>query len=123
MGKKKYYMLSIELHLLLKMIHLHRTKANSDIEDPAYQRLLIPNRLRKITEFIDEGGYFPNSIIINFNTTKRRRLEFQPSQKTEDSKSKMELEIPNAYSIAYIIDGQHRFTDMRIYFSNRTQFR
>ena len=109
MGKKKYYMFSIEPHLILKLgFVLHRTKANSDIEDPAYQRLLIPSRLKKITKFIDEGGYFPNSIIINFNTRKRR-LEFQPSQKTGDSKSKTGiLKIPNAYSIAYIIDGQHR---------------
>ena len=110
MGKKKYYMFSIEPHLVLKLgFVLHRTKANSEIEDPAYQRLLIPSRLKKITDFIDNGGYFPNSIIVNFNTNKKTKLEFQGSKKSGDSRSKTGiLKIPNAYSIAYIIDGQHR---------------
>lgn len=109
MGAKKYYMFSIEPHTLLKLgFVLHRTKANTDIEDPAYQRLLVPSRLNKITEFIDNGGYFPNSIIINFKTDKRK-LEFKPAKGSEHSDSKTGiLYIPNAYSIAYIIDGQHR---------------
>jgi DNA sulfur modification protein DndB len=72
MGKKDYYMFSIEPSLLLKMgFILHRTRANES-EFPTYQRLLVPSRLKGITKFIDDGGYFPNSIIINFNTKKIR---------------------------------------------------
>jgi DNA sulfur modification protein DndB len=108
MGNKKYYMFSIEPHLLLKMgFILHRTKANES-EMPTYQRLLIPKRLVEITKFIDNGGYFPNSIILNFNQ-KKHEIQFEPSARCGDTRSRFGmLKIPNAYAIAYIIDGQHR---------------
>lgn len=108
MGKKKYYMFSIEPDLLLKIgFILHRTKAN-EVEFPTYQRLLVPSRLKGITKFIDDGGYFPNSIIINFNEQKNKII-FEPALSKGDSKSNIGiLKIPNAYAIAYIIDGQHR---------------
>jgi DNA sulfur modification protein DndB len=108
MGNKKYYIFSIEPHLLLKMgFILHRTKANVT-EFPTYQRLLVPSRLKGITKFIDDGGYFPNSIIINFNSSKHR-IQFESSSKLGDSNSCFgTLKIPNSYGIAYIIDGQHR---------------
>jgi DNA sulfur modification protein DndB len=108
MGKKDYYMFSIEPSLLLKMgFILHRTRANES-EFPTYQRLLVPSRLKGITKFIDDGGYFPNSIIINFNT-KKNKINFEPHSKSSSSNSRTGmLKIPNAYGIAYIIDGQHR---------------
>lgn len=108
MGTKTYYMFSIEPELLLKMgFILHRTKVNES-EFPTYQRLLVPKRLPLITKFIDEGGYFPNSIIINFNN-KKHKIQFEGSSKTGDSNSCFgTLKMPNSYGIAYIIDGQHR---------------
>jgi len=108
MGTKTYYMFSLEPHLLLKMgFVLHRTRANES-EMPTYQRLLAPNRLKGITKFINEGGYFPNSIIINF-TERKHKIQFEASSRTGSSNSKLGvLKIPNAYAIAYIIDGQHR---------------
>lgn len=107
MGNKKYYMFSIEPHALLKIgFVLHRTRANQ-AEMPTYQRLLVPQRLKGISKFIDEGGFFPNSIIVNF--TKNEPLQFEQSAKSENSIAKLgTLKIPNAYAIAYIIDGQHR---------------
>ncbi|RZJ44265.1 MAG: DGQHR domain-containing protein, partial [Chryseobacterium sp.] len=108
MGTKTYYMFSIEPELLLKMgFILHRTKVNES-EFPTYQRLLVAKRLPGITKFIDDGGYFPNSIIINFNS-KKNKIQFEASSKTSDSNSCFGiLKIPNSYAIAYIIDGQHR---------------
>lgn len=108
MGNKDYFMFSIEPSLLLKMgFILHRTKAN-ETEFPTYQRLLVPSRLKGITKFIDEGGYFPNSIIINFNT-KKKKIVFESNSKNGSSRSSSgTLKIPNSYGIAYIIDGQHR---------------
>ena len=111
MGGHDYYMLSIEPSKLLKIgFVLHRTKVN-DSTSPTYQRLLIPSRLKGITKFIDEGGFFPNSIIINFDSsTNKLKIKFeQASSNTGDSNSRFGfLSIPNAYGIAYIIDGQHR---------------
>ena len=113
MGGLNYYMFSIEPGILLKMgFILHRTKANEG-EMPTYQRLLVPSRLKGITSFIDGpegkgGGFFPNSIIINFNT-KKHNLQFEASSRSGTSSSRFGmLKLPNAYSIAYIIDGQHR---------------
>ena len=108
MGGKKYYMFSIEPALLLKIgFVLHRTRVN-EAEYPTYQRLLIPKRLSGITKFINKGGYFPNSIIINFNQTKHKLL-FDAHARNEDTVSRFGiLKIPNAFAIAYVIDGQHR---------------
>ena len=112
MGGKKYYMFSIEPGHLLKIgFVLHRTRTN-EREDPTYQRLLVPARLRGIESFIENEGFFPNSIIVNFNTsiTKTMKLQFQQSSSTKlKSKSRHGvLKIPNSYAIAYVIDGQHR---------------
>lgn len=108
MGGKTYYMFSIEPHLLLKLgFVLHRTRAN-ETEMPTYQRLLVPSRLAGISKFIDKGGFFPNSAIINFSDD-RSGLQFEAHQRSTDSNSRTGiLKIPNSYAIAYIIDGQHR---------------
>jgi DNA sulfur modification protein DndB len=109
MGGKKYYMFSLEPDLLLKMgFILHRTRAN-EAEMPTYQRLLVPSRLQGITKFINDGGYFPNSLIVNFSQVNKIKIQFEASSRTENTSSRFgTLNIPNAYSIAYIIDGQHR---------------
>ncbi|MCW3110272.1 MAG: hypothetical protein JWQ09_4778 [Segetibacter sp.] len=108
MGGRKYYMFSLEPGLLLKMGYiLHRTKAN-EAEFPTYQRLLVPSRLPGITKYIDNGGYFPNAIIINFSP-KKLSIQFEASSRSGSSMSRNGiLKIPNAYGIAYVIDGQHR---------------
>lgn len=109
MGGKIYYMFSIEPALLLKMSFvLHRTRAN-EAEFPTYQRLLVPSRLKGITKYINDGGFFPNSLIINFSQNKHK-LQFEHSSRfSNDTTSRFgTLKIPNAYAIAYIIDGQHR---------------
>ena len=70
-----YYIFSIEPRLLLKIgFVLHRTRVNDSLA-PTYQRLLVPARLKGITKFIDEGGYFPNSIIINFGSPKEDLMD------------------------------------------------
>lgn len=108
MGSETYYMFSLEPRLLLKLgFVLHRTRAN-EAEMPTYQRLLVPSRLKGITKFIDDGGYFPNSAILNFSE-RDAKLEFQGHARVKDSSSRTGvLKIPNAYAVAYIIDGQHR---------------
>jgi len=112
MGGFDYYMLSLEPETLLKMgFVLHRTKVNDSMA-PTYQRLLSAKRLPGITNFIQRGGYFPNSLIINFDTTSNRKMKIQfdlAKNSSEDSNAQLGmLSIPNAYGIAYIIDGQHR---------------
>ena len=110
MGGRNYYLFSIEPSTLLKIgFVLHRTKVNDSMA-PTYQRLLVPKRLRGITKFIDEGGFFPNSIILNFaDPDDNIKVTFDPIHKEKASDAEFGLlNIPNAYGIAYIIDGQHR---------------
>lgn len=110
MGGRNYYLFSIEPSTLLKIgFVLHRTKVNDSMA-PTYQRLLVPKRLKKITKFIDGGNFFPNSIILNFaDPNDKIKVFFDPIHKEKDSDAEFGLlNIPNAYGIAYIIDGQHR---------------
>ena len=110
MGGRDYYLFSIEPSTLLKIgFVLHRTKVNDSMA-PTYQRLLVPKRLKGITKFIDDGGFFPNSIILNFaDPNDEIKVTFDPIHKEKDSDAEFGLlNIPNAYGIAYIIDGQHR---------------
>lgn len=110
MGNQNYYLFSVEPKTLLKVgFILHRTKVNDSMA-PTYQRLLVPSRLNGITKFIDGGGYFPNSVIINFSSdSEDTKLQFQPIPVSTSSNTEFGfLTIPNAYGIAYIIDGQHR---------------
>ena len=109
MGGNTYYAFSIEPEKLLKIGYvLHRNEANKNMM-PTYQRLIKKKRLQEVRKFINEGGYFPNSIIISFDTG-GKGLKFEQSQtRVENSISKLGiLRIPKKYRSAYIIDGQHR---------------
>ncbi|MCF2497639.1 DGQHR domain-containing protein [Dyadobacter chenhuakuii] len=111
MGGHTYYSFSIEPEKLLKISYiLHRNKAHENMM-PTYQRLIKKSRLREIHKFIDEEkGYFPNSIIINIVTEKKKILQFDRSNNQQsESISKIGiLHLPKKYKSAYVIDGQHR---------------
>ena len=107
MGGHIYYSFSIEPEKLLKIGYvLHRNKANINMM-PTYQRLIKKARLNSVFEFIEEGGYFPNSIVISIDT---KKTYFERANKQVGSTlSKVGiLHIPKRYRSAYIIDGQHR---------------
>lgn len=111
MGGHTYYSFSIEPEKLLKIGYvLHRNKANENLM-PTYQRLIKKNRLKEIQKFVDnEGGYFPNSVIINIITSKGKGLAFdRSSSQVPEAISRIGiLHLPRKYRSAYIIDGQHR---------------
>ena len=110
MGDQRYYMFSIQPHHLLKIGFVsHRTRANK-LDMPTYQRLIVPSRLKKLNQFIeDENGYFPNSVIINFDSSEHA-LGWEEGSKEHkySNTTNGTLLIPNSYGFAYIIDGQHR---------------
>ena len=109
MGGHDYYEFSIEPEKLLKIGYvLHRSEANKNMM-PTYQRIIKKKRLKEVKNFIDEGGYFPNSLIISIDT-KGKDLQFdQSATKVEGALSKLGiLHLPKKYHSAYIIDGQHR---------------
>jgi DNA sulfur modification protein DndB len=107
MGGYTYYSFMIEPERLLTMSYvLHRNQANTAMM-PTYQRLIKKSRLKKVGAFVDSGGFFPNSIIVNVDTT-RPDLRFDLAGKA-DARSKLGLlHLPQTYRAAYVIDGQHR---------------
>ena len=109
MGGYTYYAFSIEPEKLLKIGYvLHRSEANKNMM-PTYQRLIKKKRLQEVQSFINDGGYFPNSIIISIDTNGKCLVFDQSSSKVDSTISKIGiLHIPKRYRSAYIIDGQHR---------------
>lgn len=109
MGGFDYYEFSIEPEKLLKIGYvLHRCEANKNMM-PTYQRIIKKKRLKEVQAFINDGGYFPNSLIISIDTNGKGIQFDQSSTKVDDSLSKLGvLHLPKRYHSAYIIDGQHR---------------
>ncbi|MFV9644987.1 MAG: DGQHR domain-containing protein [Desulfobacterales bacterium] len=102
------YSFSVEPEVLLKIgFVLHRTDASMQAFD-SYQRMVKKPRIKEIEKYINGGGFFPNSVIINFNS--RRPLKFDEVKTCEHcSQSDLGiLHLPNQYHSAFIIDGQHR---------------
>lgn len=107
MGGYKYYSFAIEPARLLKLTYvLHRNRANN-LMMPTYQRLIKKTRLRSVAQFVDGGGFFPNSVIINIEPG-RRPLRFDRAELQSGDSTLGILHLPQTYRAAYIIDGQHR---------------
>lgn len=108
LGTHTFYSFSIEPERLLKIGYvLHRTKANKELM-PTYQRIIKKDRLKAIEAFIAQGGFFPNSIIINIDTKRPMQFKLADTQ-CEDTDCRVGiLSLPQRYRSAFIIDGQHR---------------
>ncbi len=110
MGGHTYYSFMVEPKKLLKLGYiLHRSKANKKLM-PTYQRLIKKTRLKKIRKFIENGGFFPNSIIVNIESNSNRGLKFESSSiQVADTDCRLGvLHLPKKYRSLFIIDGQHR---------------
>ena len=107
MGGETFYTFLIGPDDLLKIAYVGH-KASRDIENiETYQRLLQPKRLKKIAQYINEGGRFPTNIVVNLKTTRRAGLRFDENRKIGDEALGI-LHLPANYASAWIIDGQHR---------------
>ena len=106
-GGHRYYSFSIEPERLLKLAYvLHRSKANKNLM-PTYQRLIKKARLKGVAQFVENGGYFPNSLILSLDTG-GRGPRFDPFPKHVGKTRAGILHLPQTFRAAYIIDGQHR---------------
>lgn len=107
MGGYTYYSFAIEPERLLKIAYvLHRNNANMRWM-PTYQRIIKRSRLKKVSQFVEKGGFFPNSLIINVENG-GKPLRFDRSEKQSGATTLGLLYLPPKYRSAYIIDGQHR---------------
>jgi len=103
-GHQAYYFLAPPERLLPIAFVNHRS-LRDPAGNPTYQRLVKKARLTQIGSFLDGGGFFPNSILINF----KKRVRFDIRHSYEDRQIHYgDLYLPDAYKTAWIIDGQHR---------------
>lgn len=105
LGGEVFYSFVATPRQLLKIAFVnHRTL--SDPEGyPTYQRLIQKPRLKQIGKFIENGGYFPNNLLVNFPKTPR--FDVMRKDSVADVHHGI-LYLPNTYKSAWIIDGQHR---------------
>ncbi|MEV6324973.1 DGQHR domain-containing protein [Nocardia sp. NPDC051787] len=109
MGGHTYYSFVIEPERLLKVAYiLHRTRANRDLM-PTYQRLIKRPRLKVISKFVEDGGFFPNCLILNIDSGGRRVKFDLLGGQLQGAVSRVGiLHLPQKYRAAFVIDGQHR---------------
>ena len=108
-GGRRMYSFLVEPDLLLKVGYVvHRTSAiASDLD--RYQRLVSRSRLREIRRYIaQEGGFFPNSVIVNIRAKSRLRFDLAGGGEHASETTLGVLHLPQKYHSAMIIDGQHR---------------
>ncbi len=103
-GKTFYSFVTTPRHLLKIAFVNHRTLDDPE-GHPTYQRLIQKTRLRDIGNFIVEGGYFPNNLLISF--IKEPRFDILEKDIHTDVHYG-QLYLPSTYKSAWIIDGQHR---------------
>ncbi len=104
-GNRAVYNFLINAKDLADYVYVHHRKLSTLSEaSQAYQRMLRPQKLKQIREFLDvDEGFFANNIILNFN----RSLEWTRN-KAYDSVEIGTIKLPGYYGCAWIIDGQHR---------------
>lgn len=113
MGGQRYYTFALSPAHLLKIAFVHQRGGECSFLElsDSYQRMINNTRIKRIREYIDQGGYFPGNIILNF--TRKLQKELLPHRKSEAiarplSGRPVNIILPRFYGAAWIIDGQHR---------------
>lgn len=103
---KPMYTFVIKARDLSDYVYVHHRQLTSISEaSQAYQRMLRPQKLRQIKDYLDaDGGFFANNIILNFT----RPLEWTRLKQHDQGVEVGTVKLPGYYGCAWIIDGQHR---------------
>ena len=104
-GGKPFYTFLISPWELMKLSYVHHKSKTSDENIDSYQRMVKPSRLKRIGEYLDNGGKFPTNIVINFKSS--GPLRFDKSGDVGEMQVGS-LTLPGQYGSAWVIDGQHR---------------
>ena len=99
--KQGYYVCLIDAKSLSEISYVARRGV--DQEEGAVQRILNKKRISSIRDFLLDGGFFPNTIILN--VVKEAGFEFN----SDTSK----VSFTRNPRIAQIIDGQHRVEGLK----------
>jgi len=105
LGGKTAYLFSALAKDILRIAFVNHRDLRDPSGAPSYQRIVKPGRLKEIGRFLDEGKFFPNTILLNFH----RKPLFEPLAKDQISSVHFgNLVLPDRYKSCWIIDGQHR---------------
>jgi len=105
LGGKKFFTFVTTPRQLLKISFVNHRSLRDPEGVPTYQRLVQKGRLKAIGKFIDNGGFFPNNILINFDG----KIRFEITAKDPDAGVHFgQLYFPDKFKSAWVIDGQHR---------------
>jgi DGQHR domain-containing protein len=105
LGGKTAYLFSALARDILRIAFVNHRDLRDPSGAPSYQRIMKPGRLREIGQFLDEGKFFPNTILLNFH----RKPQFEQQAKDDVSSVAFgSLILPDKYKSCWIIDGQHR---------------
>lgn len=106
-GRHTYYSFVVSARHLLKIAFVNHQALNHPDGRPAYQRMINKKRINDIGVFIQNGGYFPTNILVNF--VDECRFDLLPNKDSADKNIKFGwLFLPSKYKSAWVIDGQHR---------------
>lgn len=110
-GDQQLYSFFITAEKLLNLVYVFRLQPGNE---DAYQRFISKKRIlgtkdeTGLTEFVNNGGFFKNSVVCSFE----RQVNFEPrSTGLLLQSTNIEfgiLSIPKLYGTVWIIDGQHR---------------
>jgi DNA sulfur modification protein DndB len=113
MGGHTYYSFSIQPEKLLKLSYILHNNTTSEEVVGTYQRMVNKKRILEIGTFLDSNdggsGFFPNSIIVNFDSSGKNLVfdKHSSNHDVEDCTIGI-LKLPDTFRSAFIIDGQHR---------------
>ena len=105
LGGNRFYAFVATPEQLLKIAFVNHRALNDPEGAPAYQRLIQKARLKQIAKFLGGGGYFPNSILMNF----KDKVRFDLLENKDGWPVQFgTLYLPSKFKSAWVVDGQHR---------------
>ncbi|MCK4829868.1 DGQHR domain-containing protein, partial [bacterium] len=105
LGGKHVYCFVTTPKQLLKIAFVNHRALDDPEGYPTYQRLVDKTRRKNIGAYLENGGFFPTNLLINFS----KKVRFDPQVKDEENDIHYgQLYLPDRYKSAWIIDGQHR---------------
>jgi Holliday junction resolvase len=123
-GQHVYYSFVASARHLLKIAFVNHQALNHPDGKPAYQRMINKKRISDIGTFIQQGGYFPTNLLVNF--VEECRFDQISNKENSDKNTKFGwLYLPGKYKSAWVIDGQHRlygFSNIDDKFLDRSLF-
>jgi len=119
-GNDTMYMFAIEPERLLRCAYVARREIG---QEAYYQRALKASRVKKVEDFVRDGGRFANNIIVSFRTAPKFNPYHEPKALYTEWPSWLQvgvLSFPDTYRSCFVIDGQHRLYGYRAFHGQAT---